>query len=286
MPYEKMRNDLPNKYDKIETYLYWNHLHQKITSYSNKSDFEKIPAFSLNNNKKDQILYVQNYSPATPYYGSAAYQSAVLDIQTYSEISNYNNSNLHNGFAPSYTIFFRGSEPSDEQKDDIVAELVSKYGGTNNSNKPMVFFLSEEQEAPQIETIDTSHVAEQYETLLKTLKENIAIAHQIPRQIIGLETPGSLGNSKEIIEASELFRSDYIVPQQELLLKGFNMIAATNGLDEISINNPNPSIMKFDMNELLQILTQDEVREIYGYEELEVVDTTTEDKKEEDNNDK
>jgi len=269
MPAERIRVGLPNKFGFPEKFYYWAKNDELIRGWNDINDFEEFDAFNVNNKTKPQILQVKKYNPGSKYYGSANYEGALLDIQTYMEISNFHNSNLHNGFAPGFILFFRGEEPDKDQKDAIMKQLKNKYSGTDNAGKPMVFFLDQGQEAPVVNTMDASDLDKQFDVSSKSIKENIAINHGIPKQVIGLETQGSLGSSKEILQASMIFRTDYIMPEQEVLLKGFNMIYAISGKNKLIIENPNPNILMFSMADLIKVLDRNELRDFLGYEESE-----------------
>ena len=282
MPYERMRVGLPNELGFASKYYYWTKDDEKIQQWTDINEFKEFEPFNLENKKKAQILFTKKYSLGNKHYGAPNYEGSLLDIQTYMEISNFHNSNLHNGFAPGYSIFFRGPEPTPEQKGDIVKQLKNKYSGSENTGKPMVFFLDSEQEAPIVNAIEVSDLDKQFEQLSKSIKENIVISHGVPRQVIGLESAGSLGNSKEILEAGMMFRTDYIIPEQNILLKGFNMISSLNGEEEITITNPNPSILLFGMSDLLKVLKQNEIRDYLGYEETDEIIEVIEVKEEED----
>jgi len=269
MPFELMRVGLPNEVGHIEKYYYWTKPDQRIEQWSNINEYKEFDAFNLSKKGKPQILFTKKYSPGNKYYGASSYEGSLLDIQTYAEISNYNNSNLHNNFAPGFSIFFRGPEPDSDQKGEIIKQLKNKYSGSDNSGKPMVFFLDSEQEAPEINVMDVSNLGKQFEQLIQTIKENIVISHEIPRQVVGLETAGSLGNSKEMLEASLMFKTDYIMPEQNTLLKGFNMINTINGAENLQFINPNPSMLMFAVADLLKILTPNELRDFLGREDIE-----------------
>ena len=285
VPFEKVRSGIPNEFGITEEYFVWTKQVEVIKEWTSIGDFTSMPAFTLDG-KEAEIMAVKNDTPGNIYYPTAIYNASLLDIQTYQEISNYNNSNLHNGFTPGLTIMFRGPEPSEEAQDEIVKQLKNKYQGSDSVGTPMIFFLDGEQENPVVEAIDTTNIADQYKELLKTITDNIIVAHQIPRQIVGVSDAGSLGNSKEILQASQMFRSDYVKPQQELLLEGFNIINAINGKEDYVITNPSPNVLLYDMTELLLVLDKNEVRELLGYEETdevaEVIPTNNEIKTEED----
>jgi len=284
MDFERMRVGLPNEYGFTDTIYYYDDLSMEINQFADISQTTPFPVFSENADKSEpQIYQVKKYTPTNKYYGSPIYEAGVLDIQTYAEVANFHNSNLHNNFAPGFLIFFTGTPPSDELQDDIVKELQTQYAGTDNVGGPLLFFLEEDMEKPEIKPMEVSDLDKQFDQLIKQVIDNIAVSHQIPRQVVGLETAGSLGSSKEMLEATQIFKTSYIEPQQQVLLGSFNVLMAINGLDELKIVNPNPSIMMYEIKDLSLILTQNELREYLGYEELEEETIVNEQEK---NNDK
>ena len=217
---ERMRVGKPNEFGFIEDFFYYPDETRPMTNNLDIGAAVHYPMFSeTENTDVPQIYFVRKYSPTNKYYGPAIYESSILDIQTYAEISNFHNSNLHQNFSPGYLIFFTGTPPSDDLQDDIIKTMKNKYGSTENTGKPMVFFLEDDMEKPEIKPILTSDLDKQFDNLIKQITSNIVISHQIPRQVVGLETQGSLGGSKEMLEATEIFKNAYIMPQQNLLLK-------------------------------------------------------------------
>lgn len=264
----RMRVNNPNEFGFSTTAYYYNDLKQPVNNFYDIQDTVSFPLFNKSeiNMTEPQIFHAYKYNPTNKYYGSPSYQASILDIQTYAEISNFHNSNLHNNFSPGFLIMFTGTPPSDELQDDIVKELKSKYAGTEQTGTPLLFFLEEGMEIPEIKPIDVSDLDKQFEQLIKQIINNIAMAHQIPKQVVGIETSGSLGSSKEMLEATQIFRSDYIEPQQQTLLSVFNQISLINGFDDFELINPSPNIMLFNMTDLVKILSVDEIRNYLGYE--------------------
>jgi len=269
MKNDRMRVGIPNDFGFSDSAYFYNDLTLKVNDYYDIQNTIHFPMFSENVDKSEpQIFHVKKYSPTNQYYGSPSYEGSVLDIQTYAEISNFHNSNLHNNFSPGYLIAFNGTPPSEELQDDIIKELRTKYGDTENTGKPLVMFLEEGMEW-ELKPMEQSDIDNQFKTLIKQIIENITISHKIPKQVLGIQTQGSLGGSKEVLEATQIFKTDYIMPQQSIILGAFNTIGLLNGLDEFKINNPSPNIMMYDIADLGNILTQNELREYLGYEELD-----------------
>jgi len=103
-----------------------------------------------------------------------------------------------------------------------------------------------------------------YKLLSEETKENLITSHQIPRAVASLSTPGSLGNTKEIIEGNELMRLNYIEPIQNWFLSKWNKLMDINNLEHISLNAPSPNLLKYDIKDLQTILTPNEIREYIG----------------------
>lgn len=268
-PFDRVRSGKKNRKGIVDEYFYLDETKDWVNANA-FSDVSGLPAFNTETKKgKPQILPLNSYSPLNPYYPMPDYSAALVDIDTYINISIFHSANIRNNFAPGMLIFFRGPEPSQDEKDDIVTQLKKKYSGAENAGKPAIFFLDSEQEEPTIEVSGNSENANMFESLSKSIRENIVTSHQIPGALAAIPEPGSLGNSKEILQSEMMFMQDYIKPLQEKFLNMFNVIQNVNKLPDIEFINPNPSIIMYDINELESVLTQEEIREFLGYEPLE-----------------
>ena len=273
MPYHQMRSGTANEFGFVTKY-YYNTSDEKTDKwarYTSPNDKHIVEFNAFNTQKfknKPQILYIKQYEPSNKYYTLPDYIGALLDLDTMASISDFHNANIHNNMQPGLTIFFRGGEPPNEKKDAIVKAIKEKYGDTANAGRPMVFFLDTDIE-PKVEQAEVSNVGDMYSLLSEDVKENILVSHQIPRAVSGLANPGSLGNTKELVEGLELVRNTYIKPIQDFVLGYFNKIMNINGLKEIFIINPSISLMRYNVGELTNILTRDEIREFLGYDALE-----------------
>jgi len=278
VPFEKIRSGKVNDKGVVETYFYA----EEWKAYMRKLDINEYPSFSTDKDKnKVQIYKCVKYKTGSPYYGAPSYVGATLDIETLAGISDFHNNNLRNSFNPGILLLFRGPEPTEEEMDTIVKNIQTKYGGTNNAGEPIIMFLDGEQREPKIEQLQASDLDKLFDQLNDTSQENVTLAHSIPRIIAGLETPGSLGASKEVIEGSLIFFNDYIEPEQKFILRMMNKLLANNNYPELSIINSNPSIILYSEALLEKVLTQDEMRELFGYEQLEIGEETIEEDTEE-----
>jgi len=265
-PFQNIRSSKANEKGLVEEYFYYDDW-KKYTRYN---DTEILPAFNKDEYKEfPQLLYAKKYSATNLYYPIPSYVGGLNDINTLYQISVFHNACITNNFQPGIMIIFRGPRPTEDEQDAIVKALEEKYKSAKNAGTPSVFFLDSEQESPQIEQTQISDLDKQYTALTEATKENVILSHSIPRIVSGLEKAGSLGGSKEIVEANMVFYNEYVNKNQNFLLNYFNKIGEINGLKEFTIKNTTPSLFLYSENLLREVLTRNEVRDLFGYEELE-----------------
>jgi len=271
MPFQAMRSGQLNKYG-IATKFYYNNNTSKIkkwNKYIDADDVIEFNAFSTKKNKsKPQILFLKKYNPDSAVYPIPDYIGAIKDLDTLAAISDFHNNNIHNNMQPGFTVFYKSSNISEEEQDEIVTQIKKKYTDTENVGKPMIFFIDGEDDM-EIKPMETSDIADMYKNLSTDVKDNIVNSHQVLRAAVGLATPGSLGNTKEIIEAQEMMKNSYIIPTQNEVLEYINSVLNINNLKPISFINKPISLLRYNLNELAQFLTQDEMREYLGYEKID-----------------
>lgn len=240
---------------------------------NNTRNATEIEAFTGKFSTKPQLLRCMKYSPSNQYYSYPSYVGATQDVDTLFQIVNFHNNAIKNNFSAGMIMAFRGPVPTDEEMDDIVKNVTKKYGGSDNAGVPIILFLDGDQQEPKIEQLATSDLDKLFNTLSDTAKENVTLAHSIPRCVAGLETKSTLGNSKEIVEANMMFQNDYVKKSQNFVLSNFNKITEINGMEELIIINQNPSIMLYSENLMSAVLTKEEIRTLFGFENIKNTDT-------------
>ncbi len=84
-------------------------------------------------------------------------------------------------------------------------------------------------------------------SLTDTIQRQICYSHQLDPQLLGLKTPGSLGNSGDFIYSFNLFNQTIIQPAQRELESIFNTFIAINGIgsklrfNDVDIEKLNPA---------------------------------------------
>lgn len=271
MPFAQMRSGKANDSGFVEKF-YFNPSSEKIYQYKTYTDIRNLiefPAFNTKKNKnKPQILFIKKEEPSNIYYPLPDYISSLTALDTDVEIDNFHNSSIYNGFNPGVMIIFNGIEPSQEEKDKFMKKINEKYKGSDNSNRVIVFY-NDGDSAPTIQQMDVSDIDKKFETLSESTIQKIVSGHQIPRALASIAQPGSLGNTKEILESTKIFIDQYIQPHQELVLNQINKIMRINKLNDIEIINPNVNISIYSIKDLVGILTINELREFLGYDSID-----------------
>ena len=226
----------------VEEYFYsrdWSKFRQK--------GFEpvRIPTFDRANKEEAvQLLYHRRERADLDYYGSPSYNSALGWINIHSQMALYHNSNIKNGFNPSFVITFNNPPPTPEGKQELINKLKKQFGGAENTGKAVVFWNTggRPEDAPKIEPVNVSNINKQFTVLQEQVRSEIISGHRITsQQLIGISTAGQLGATQELETAYKIFQATVITPDQLVIEKIINKIFRINGVtDTLGIAKFNP----------------------------------------------
>ena len=243
-------------------------------SDTKRNKINEIPAFS----KEDAIdmpsqLYVfSTYNPTQQYYAKPDYLAALAYIYLDFEIANFHISNIKNGFFPSLLLNLRTQTDSQDERDDIWTELVNQYKGSKNAGEVMVSFSPEGIDAQQIQANTNSEL---FVTLNNMVQQYILTAHRITSpMLLGIKSEGQLGGRTEIVDATELFLNGVIIPIQNQVIGGITKLLKVSDMSvDFNIEQVQPVANTMSDSLMEKVLTQDEIREMYGYEPLNTTQT-------------
>jgi hypothetical protein len=183
-------------------------------------------------NKKDkvQLLQYQVESAGMRLYAEPTYQSALNWIILDAEMSSYHRANIVNSVNPSMLIQFYFEPENLEEQQSIIRGIRSSFAGSERTGRLMTTFSPDKDSAPSVTQMEPNKLDGTFIQLTDTIQRQVSYAHQIDPQLLGLKTPGSLGNSGDFLYAFNMFNQQVIQPAQRIIEGILNDILAINGL--------------------------------------------------------
>ena len=189
----------------------------------------KSVEYEVWNPKKKQsnfIVYFKGHItrglyPVPRFIGSLA------AIETSTEIGKFHLNNILNNLTSSAIINFNNGEPSDEVKKNIEKKLNEKFSGSSNAGKPMIVFNDNKDSAVTVERLSEDNFDKKFETLAKSTREEIFIAHRATPALFGLNPENNGFSKAEFLEAFELYNKTVIKPIQKDIQRVFDKLFNT-----------------------------------------------------------
>jgi hypothetical protein len=266
VPFEKIRVD---KEEKMFQVADW-YNDDMIQLFPKVGDIEKIPAFDPENRLGKQLFYYRVYAAGVKHYPLPEYIGGNAWIEADVQVANFHNNNLRNNFWGGYLINFNNGIPTPEEQGDIERQIKRKFSGTDNAGRFVVTFNDEAANAPTLEPLTPSDMDKQFEVLNKSIQQEIFIAHRVTNPaLFGVKTEGQLGGRTELVEAYELFKATYVNDRVRKVERMINYLGSFNGVEGMELIPVEPITERLSEQALLQIMTQDELREKAGLQPLE-----------------
>lgn len=223
---EKIRiNDVNSRMEPVNFLYNWD--------WSNSSKYKTI-TYSIfdqqNKNCKQQLYFYQTSSPGQKLYSEPQYKSALPWLFLDSEMAVYHKSNITNSLNMSLLVQFYEKPGTEEEKQKVKQGLQQTFGGARKAGKVMVHFADGKDLAPTVTQMEPNKLDKTFLSLTDTIQRQLCYAHQIDPQLLGLKTPGSLGNSGEIEISYKIFNSTVIQPAQKDMENIYNELIAVNRL--------------------------------------------------------
>jgi hypothetical protein len=266
VPFEKIRVD---KEEKMFQVADW-YNDDMMQLFPKVGDIEKIPAFDPENRLGKQLFYYRVYAAGVKHYPLPEYIGGNAWIEADVQVANFHNNNLRNNFWGGYLINFNNGIPTPEEQGDIERQIKRKFSGTDNAGRFVVTFNDEAANAPTLEPLTPSDMDKQFEVLNKSIQQEIFIAHRVTNPMLfGVKTEGQLGGRNELVEAYELFKATYVNDRVQKVERMINYLGSFNGVEGMELIPVEPITERLSEQALLQIMTQDELREKAGLQPLE-----------------
>jgi hypothetical protein len=266
VPFEKIRVD---KEEKMFQVADW-YNDDMMQLFPKVGDIEKIPAFDPENRLGKQLFYYRVYAAGVKHYPLPEYIGGNAWIEADVQVANFHNNNLRNNFWGGYLINFNNGIPTPEEQGDIERQIKRKFSGTDNAGRFVVTFNDDAANAPTLEPLTPSDMDKQFEVLNKSIQQEIFIAHRVTNpSLFGVKTEGLLGGRTELVEAYELFKATYVNDRVRKVERMINYLGSFNGVEGMELIPVEPITERLSEQALLQIMTQDELREKAGLQPLE-----------------
>jgi hypothetical protein len=227
---------------------------EKVKKYYYCFDYEYYGVYGIkeyapyDKNDKENNVQIYRYQTnhyASKFYALPDYSAGANWMYLSAEISNFQKSNIENSINPSMSVKFYQLPANDEEKRTIINGINNSYAGSAKAGKPVIIFSDGKELAPDVEPIQTSALDKQFAIVSDQIDRNICYAHGINPMIIGIKTPGSLGNSTELKESFDIYRQVWIKPTQTKIENIINKLFAINGYSvTFKLNDAKLDIMR------------------------------------------
>lgn len=212
---------------------------KKIKQYAVAKEKEGFKEFEQLGAGKgaSEILYITSSRPQksgeTNVYGRPSYEAAVKLIEADGEVANFRLNNVKNGFWASKMIVFKNGVPTVEEQKAIKDKIVKEHTGSDKAGT-FVLAFTEGTDNSGADVIDLapSDMDKLFIDLDKAIETTIGTAHSITNPaLMGVATPGSLGQINDVTASYELFYANYVVPAQSQIEDAINYIYSFNNID-------------------------------------------------------
>ena len=223
-----------NEFGEVKSYYY-------SDNWSNTRQYppREIEAYDPNGEAVRQLMFIKYEDNNMDYYALPNYYSALRWIKADALMAEYNLAAINNGFSPSIVFKFY-KKPTPEERRMNAEGIKSQHGGAKNAGKAIIFYADGKELAPDVQTLDATNIDQRLIQVSEQIIQNIITAHRCHPQLLGIQTPGKLGYSSELLQSWEIFNNMVIKPERKLLLDAFKQVLVYNGVARIDIEELTP----------------------------------------------
>ena len=233
-----------------------------------------VPAFNTNDRTSpNQIMYAGLYSPNMNSYYTPDWVSCANWALIDGRVSEFHLNNISSGFSGSFMVNFSNGIPTQEERFQIEQSLTDKFTGQNNAGKFILTFSDDKTRTPEIQAISPSDLDKQYIALQELLTQNILSGHRVTSpMLMGIKSDTGLGNNAdELNSAANFYLNTVVKGFQDQIVKVLRKIFKVNNMDmPVQFVQLKPITTRFTNQDLMAVMTQDEIREELGLEPLDI----------------
>lgn len=200
------------------------------SDYRHRIEYESF----IKNPDADSSVYPIFLSHSGRVYPLPLFNSALREIVTLRDISDYHASALANSFCPSAIITFCNGEPSAEDKDDIERRINKKFSGHGNASRLLLNFCDTPESAPKVEAFSTEDVSARYSDLRDHCLKAVFAAFRCTPSLFGIPDGASTALSDvEYAQQARLFYIFTVKPILQIVHRSLLPLGIT-----VSVSNP------------------------------------------------
>ena len=186
-----------------------------------------------------QLMFIQYEENNMDYYSLPNYYSALRWIKCDFLMSEYNLGAINNGFSPSIVFKFY-KRPTPEERRMNAEAIKAQHGGPKNAGKAIILYSDGKDLSPDIDTLDATNIDSRLITVSEQIIQNIITAHRAHPQLLGIQVPGKLGYSSELLQSWEIFDKMVVQPERKLIFDAFKEVLVYNGVARVHIEDLQP----------------------------------------------
>lgn len=166
-------------------------------------------------------------------YGLPQYIASLKDCEVERALSEFNLSQLENGFYGSYVFNFANGIPSDEVKEEIEKNVMEKFCGVSNAGRILLNFSDSKDNGVTLQKMDIVNYAEKYDTTANRASKKIYEAFGASPVLFGVEKETTGFNSEDYEQAFKLYNKIRVLPLQKKITNMLNSIFGVENSIEI-----------------------------------------------------
>ena len=227
-PMQTLRAEKCNDKGQIEAWYY----HHDWTKKKPNEPAKRIPAFGFGNGNEVEIYVIKPYVSGFDYYSPIDYSGALPYALLEENIADYQINDVENGFSGTKVINFNNGVPSEEMRDKMKRDVMSKLTGARGE-KVIVAFNQNAESKTTVEDLPLNDAPAHYEYLSKECFDKLIVGHRVTSpMLLGIRTgDGGLGNNAdEIKTATLLFDNIVIKPYQLEIIDALDEVLAVNNI--------------------------------------------------------
>lgn len=182
-------------------------------------------------NVPTSVIMIKSENDKT--YGLPQYIASLKDCEVERQLSEFNLSQLENGFFGSYVFNFGNGVPTDEQKAEIEKDITEKFCGTGNVGRFLLNFSNGKDNGVTLSKLDIVNYAEKYNTTSERASKKIYESFGASPVLFGVEKETTGFNSEDYQQAFKLYNRLRVRPLQKKIVTMFDKIFNMTGSVEI-----------------------------------------------------